>query len=669
MINREGDQQNGSSMFSPLLNDLSAAKWNVHDFAALSVLAVFLVFYFVFHGMYVNYIWGDFGRWHEEVRRFAQGEIPYRDFTWAFPPLAIYLYGSLAKVFGDSFLILRLISAAIFVLIALMLFLISRHCVPREILPLTVMACMTMGIGISNQGGESLGTGMYIPSTPLGILMSLLCLFASIRYIVTSSKPWLYMVAIGFAGAFLTKQDFWMPVLACVILLIFYQWERRSSIADFGREVAHLILPALGLLIVGYLLVIIHVGLQSFITGCIGGFGLTRYSIGRLYPTWRRIFDAFFLLSAFAALGTIIMWGNRVISRRKALILLIITCVAGLFFGSVRLGVTYWVGSRVASGDNAVIYTRTGSYFQGKATRATNVQRLLLLSVKHVILSTFIGNAMPLFMTVAAAVAFLWVFWKYRKSATIRVGVLLAVWVVAARMRRLFESADVIHLLVEPLFYVLAIQTVCTYKSIHAKRCYRLIFSGTVVFLVIGLFLFTFYDLRPRTKFEYERIMTEKGSIKIPADHAAEFRMVEQLVESNDPSGDSPILTGGYQGALNYMLNKRSSTPATLGIGALLKMGVSFEELVATVKKERPIIILPRSLVDSKSVHIPVREYLDLTVWEPQIVKTDSQGKPQSHGNIHQELLLSVDYRRVERPPVGPSAWNHEIYIPSEVLE
>ncbi len=650
-----------STSGSPLLSKLSGPKWDIYDTLTLLGLGAFLISYFLFHGLYVDYIWGDFGRWHEEVKRFTQGEIPYKDFTWPYPPLSLYLYGWLAKVFGNSFLALRLISTGITILISFLVFSIARHCVPKKILPIMVIACVMMGAGNSSHGGETLGAGMYTPAAPVGILMSLLCLFAAIRYIASSSKSWLYVMGIGFAGAFLSKQDFWPPVLACAIILCIYQWQSRSSIADFGKQAIRWLLPALTISAGGCLLVIMHAGLPAFIAG-MSGFGIARGLIGRLYPTWRRIFDSFFFLFAFAILGLAFMRWDRIISRRKAFLLLIITCVAALVFGGVRVIMTFRVGSLVASGDTEIIYTRTGAYFSG---RTANTQQVLLLTVKHLVV-TAIANAIPLFVAISSAIAFLWVFWKYRGSPMIKVGLLLAVWAILARTRRLFEMVDVIHLLVEPLFFALAMQIACIYKGVNAKSCHRLILRFAIVFFAIGLSLLTFYELQPRVRSTYQEVTTEMGSIKLPSDQAAEFRILESLITSGDPSASRPLVAGpSYRrAALNYMLNRRNPAHTTLG--------VKLQEVLETVAEQRPIIILDSPLIANTSieagkkptrVNVPAREFLDLSVWEPKLVKTRGTSSMRSSDEQHTresiyKYLVSLGYRRVETPIIN------EIYFP-----
>ncbi len=627
------------NVFEPsLLNRLSAPEWDIYDIIAIVALGVFLAFYFAFHGIrtiYVHYLWGDFGWWHDLVRRYVHGEIPYKDFTWPYPPLSLYIYGWLAEAFGDSFLVLRLIPMVITVLIAFMVFFIARHCVPKKVMPLMVMASMIMGVSNSSYGGETLGIGMYTPAVPLGILLSLVCLFASIKYILTSSKHWLYLMGVGFSGALLAKQDFWMPVAVCVLIVSIYQWQMRSTIKGLRWEVIRWMLPALVLCVTGYLLVIMRAGLPEFM-GSVFGHAFVGSGIRRASPTLLNVTDGFFHLSAFAILGSFLLWRNRLISRNWAFVLLVIACAAILLFAGVRLGVTYEIGSRVASGDTTALRTSIGGYFYG---RASGAKQVILLAIKNVIVQA-LANAIPLFLSFSASIVFLWFFWKHRKSPIVKAGLLLATWIVAARMRRLFDRVDVINLLVEPLFFVLAIKIVCVYKNVDGKRCHRLIFSAAAVFFAIGISLFAFYEAQPRIRYDYEQIMTRKGSIKILADHAAEFRIAKRLIESNDPGGDSYMITypQRYLEVLNYMLDKRAPIPVA--------WQVDLRKIRSAIEKYRPIVVLDRSF------------------WPKKLVETDPQGSQRVYFNPYEDLLLSLDYQYLERPPANCSRPIFEVYVP-----
>ncbi|MBI3037280.1 glycosyltransferase family 39 protein, partial [Candidatus Woesearchaeota archaeon] len=52
----------------------------------------------------------------------AQGQVPYRDFFFAHPPLQIYIYAAVFKVFGFNFLMLKMISAVSVVVAAAFVF-------------------------------------------------------------------------------------------------------------------------------------------------------------------------------------------------------------------------------------------------------------------------------------------------------------------------------------------------------------------------------------------------------------------------------------------------------------------------------------------------------------------------------------------------------------------
>ena len=47
----------------------------------------------------------------QAARRIAHGQVPYRDFLWAYGPAQIYLLAGFSKVFGTSLLQWRILRA------------------------------------------------------------------------------------------------------------------------------------------------------------------------------------------------------------------------------------------------------------------------------------------------------------------------------------------------------------------------------------------------------------------------------------------------------------------------------------------------------------------------------------------------------------------------------
>ena len=616
------------------LKDLSETKnikWDIYDTVTLVILVIFLAVYFAEYGIRsirIHYLWGDFGWWHEQIRRFAQGETPYKDFVWGYPPFAIYFYGWLAKAFGDSFLVMRLITMTITVLIALTLFLIARQHLPKKALPILVIASMIMAVANSHYGGETLALGMYTPTIPLGILLSLICLFSSINYIKTSSKHWAYIIGFSSGGMLLTKQDFWLPALVCIFLITFYEWQERSSSKDFIKTVSRIILPFLILIIAGYGLIFLQAGFPAFEE--IAGLKLTNKALGVSLPNLINIIDSFFHLAIFTFIGIIIARLSNILVGKKALRLLIASFIVAIILGLIRFGITYWIGNCLISGNASPIKSHLSSYFFG---RATNSHQVFVLSVKNMIVQAF-ANIIPLFLAFSVGIVFIWTFWKYRESKIVKIGLLLAFWIMSARMRRLFERIDVLNLLIEPLFLAIVIQIYFRYKDFNRNKCDALIVKMSVIFLIAGLLMMVFYDLQQHFKYDYRRVKTAKGTIEIPSKEADELEILTNILNSIDPSGNMPLLQLPFSGALNYIFDR--DNPNKILIYRY------FDETLEVLKDYRGIVVLDLSLMTSKS----------------------KRGeKPKDPYN---KLLESMGYKLIERPDFECQKLMFQVYVSKE---
>src|SRR5512143_79379 len=86
---------------------------------ALAALLTLLAFHTWATWGYTSSFYGSASSWMHEVERFASGEVPYRDFTWPFPPLAIWIVGGAARFLGTDVTALSAITLAVAILMYL----------------------------------------------------------------------------------------------------------------------------------------------------------------------------------------------------------------------------------------------------------------------------------------------------------------------------------------------------------------------------------------------------------------------------------------------------------------------------------------------------------------------------------------------------------------------
>src|SRR5262245_66139 len=63
--------------------------------------------------------WGDYGALLGPIDRFAHGELPYRDFSVPYPPVAYWTLGTIAAVVGTNLNQIWSATAGLFILLVL----------------------------------------------------------------------------------------------------------------------------------------------------------------------------------------------------------------------------------------------------------------------------------------------------------------------------------------------------------------------------------------------------------------------------------------------------------------------------------------------------------------------------------------------------------------------
>ncbi len=225
---------------------------------------------------YTGTFWGDFGRWSYEVQRFASGGLPYRDFQWHFPPLAIWLFGGAARIIGTSLSSLALISSTVMVVLSVCYAKVARRALGRVDAPL-VAVCLLLGFAYSQPIGGPITLGGYTPATPVGAL----CVFAAMWCSGISLDAddargfsWHATMAGTFAAlAVLSKQDFWIP--AAYLVLVTTIRTRRVETTVAAALVA----------VAGISVIAATAGPQVLLP-LAGGFGHVSVTGGSGFPSW-----------------------------------------------------------------------------------------------------------------------------------------------------------------------------------------------------------------------------------------------------------------------------------------------------------------------------------------------------------------------------------------------
>ena len=127
-------------------------------------------------------MWLDPAHWLDEISRLARGELPYRDFSFQYPPFAVFLYGWLLRLFGIRFTTVQVITDIVDVAVIASCYALIRRLLPRA-LHLAVACCLVAVCATSLMNFNIFSYVTYSPSLQTGALGVMLLLFALLAYL------------------------------------------------------------------------------------------------------------------------------------------------------------------------------------------------------------------------------------------------------------------------------------------------------------------------------------------------------------------------------------------------------------------------------------------------------------------------------------------------------
>ena len=258
-------------------------------------LLVLCLFFSALRWLKMESFWGDAPRWIFEAWRTAEGEVPYRDFAWQYPPLALLLFGAALHIFGNTFAVIQIVIDLVSTAVVLAEWRIANRLLSPG-LALAVVAALTCA-GAGNTGNFALfSLRLYTPAILLGMLgllltLDTLCIFLQSRSLAPRELFWL---GVGSTIALLSKPEFiigTLGALAAVALIQFQQTRQgdRCFSVWLQRQIvifAIAFLPAL-LIYAGYGW---RAGLTNLIAG-VGGYGMA-FLVCPWWPTGLGILGA-----------------------------------------------------------------------------------------------------------------------------------------------------------------------------------------------------------------------------------------------------------------------------------------------------------------------------------------------------------------------------------------
>jgi hypothetical protein len=528
---------------APELSVDVAERQQWRSFATCAAVAVVIALpHIIASPGYTTVPWGDYGRWLHEAERWAQGEVLYRDFTWPFPPFAMWIVGGWMKLAGTSlssvFVLMTAVTVAILVLHA---HLVSRT-VPERLAPWVTAASVLPALALAQRESASLPLGMYTPAAPIGVLLMLAAL-ALLLVPVGRRETW-RAILLGFlCGAMvLTKQDFWLPAILFMVL---------------SRSVPALV-AALLTAGAGALVVAMSAGvdvLPKVLTGFnhIREFGM--YGM----PDWEGLTIAL-IATLICGSGIVLM-----IAAPRRYAATFAASAAALM--ALHIAMSWRHGIVAAPVDSAVHLARRLS---------THFPPVLL--------------PVALFAVVAVR----------RRRLENPTWLLAALGLcLAARARRGFHYTEWYHVLLEVPVYVI----VCLALQPGARTASRVRF-GLVAVLAFGLAAEWSLGRIPRPGAErLPATVTPRGVVHWYPDEAARMAWLDEQLDARDPGGTRPLIAFGYSGGYSYFLKRPAASGMTQGFR--LSRFAPDSVVKALRRRAPPIFALDSREYDSLLVRAP----------------------------------------------------------------
>jgi hypothetical protein len=230
-------------------------------------------------------LWGDSARWMFEAYRASTGELPYRDFAWQYPPLAILLCAAALAAMGAKFAVLQGLLDVVSTIVVLLTWDTARRYLPG-VLPICAAIALACA-GAANTGNFALfSLQVYTPAILIGMIGLLLVIRELTDYLQRGSLPrksfgW---IVLGTTIGMLSKPEFILGVVGCFAAVAIVDLRGRfrdSTLSEWASFHAFLSGGALAPALVAYIAAAVLCGWSNVMAG-IAGYGIA----ARACPWW-----------------------------------------------------------------------------------------------------------------------------------------------------------------------------------------------------------------------------------------------------------------------------------------------------------------------------------------------------------------------------------------------
>ena len=246
----------------------------------------------------------DPAMWLDQVRRFAEGELPYRDFSYVYPPFTIYLLGWIASAFGATFTSMQVSIDVISLLVVGFSWWLVQYLL-SPIARFFAVAAVVVDCSTTLTMFNLFSFTTYSPALEIAAAGLLMVMVGGVRQLKLgdSSVLDLCLLCVGTIVCTLTKPEAALASWAALVILFLLDQRRRwwwyGAIAG-------------GIAIVvgsGYLFVAQTTGLQRMMAG-VQGYGLASFACP-YWPTGYGVFGAIAAIGESIFIATALLWPAR----------------------------------------------------------------------------------------------------------------------------------------------------------------------------------------------------------------------------------------------------------------------------------------------------------------------------------------------------------------------
>jgi 4-amino-4-deoxy-L-arabinose transferase-like glycosyltransferase len=194
------------------------------------------------HWLQIDTLWGDQGRTLFETYRASQGEWPYRDFSFQYPPLGLFVLAGFMKLLGPTFQAAQIGYDAVSFAVVVLYWTLARRLF-GSLKGWIIALCFVLMTGAFATTLAFFSLNVYTPAVlvgTMGILLLLISLIGCLEQGAMDPKGYL-LISLASTICLLSKPEFAAgaaAALAVFVLIGPWRWAGRSWRAAAGVAVA-----------------------------------------------------------------------------------------------------------------------------------------------------------------------------------------------------------------------------------------------------------------------------------------------------------------------------------------------------------------------------------------------------------------------------------------------